>query len=265
MLFTSWFLGKRIVGKISLRLSNTVTLILTSRYTGCTHILNCCCSVTKSYTVLCNPVDYNMPGWPALHCLQEFAQTQVHWVGDASSSVISFSSCLQSFSATVFSNELALCIKWPKYWSFSFRISPSNEYSGLIYFKIDWFDLLVVQRTFKSLLQHHSSKAYILWCSAFFMVQISHPYMTTGKTIALTRWASLLAQLVKNLPAMRETWSWVGKIPWRRERLPTPVFWPGEFHGLYRPWGHKDLDMTEWFSLSLRTLKILIRMLVQLL
>ena len=91
-------------------------------------------------------------------------------------------------SIRVFSNELALCIKWPKYWSFSFRISPSNEYSGLIYFKIDWFDLLVVQRTFKSLLQHHSSKAYILWCSAFFMVQISYSYMTTGETIALTIW-----------------------------------------------------------------------------
>ena len=147
VLFTSWFLGKRIVGKISLRLSNTVTLILTSRYTGCTHILNCCCSVTKSCIILCNPVDYHMPGSPALHCLQEFAQTQVHRVGDASSSVISFSSCLQSFSATVFSNELALRIKWPKYWSFSFSISSFNEQSGLISFRIDWFDLFAVQGT----------------------------------------------------------------------------------------------------------------------
>ena len=92
-------------------------------------------------------------------------------------------------SIRVFSNELALCIKWPKYWNFSFSISPSNEYSGLIYFKIDWFDLLSVQRTLKSLLQHHNSKVYILWCSAFFMVQISYPYMTTGETIALTIWA----------------------------------------------------------------------------
>ena len=88
-------------------------------------------------------------------------------------------------SIRVFSNEPALHIWWPKYWSFSFSISPSNEYSGLISFRIDWFDLLAVQGTLKSLLQHHSSKASILWCSAFFMVQLSHLYMTTGKTIAL--------------------------------------------------------------------------------
>ena len=90
-------------------------------------------------------------------------------------------------SIRVFSKESALRIRWPKYWSFSFNISPSNEYSGLISFKIDWFDLLAVQGTLKSLLQHHSSKASILQCSAFFVVQLSHPYMTTGKTIALTR------------------------------------------------------------------------------
>ena len=89
-------------------------------------------------------------------------------------------------SIRVFSNESALCIMWPKYWSFSFSISPSNEYSGLISFWIDWFDLLATQGTLKSLLQHHSSKASILQCSAFFMVQLSHPYVTTGKTIALT-------------------------------------------------------------------------------
>ena len=88
----------------------------------------------------------------------------------------------------VFSNELALHIQWPKYWSFSFSNSPSNEYSGLISFRIDWFDLLAVQGTLKSLLQHHSSKASVLWRSAFFIVQLFHPYMTTGKTIALTRW-----------------------------------------------------------------------------
>ena len=84
-------------------------------------------------------------------------------------------------SIRVFSSESVLCIRWPKYWSFSISISPSNEYSGLISFRIDWLDLLVVQRTLKSLLQHHSSKASILWCSAFFIVQLSHPYMTTGK------------------------------------------------------------------------------------
>ena len=91
-------------------------------------------------------------------------------------------------SIRVFSNESALHIRWPKYWSFTFNISPSNEHSGLISFRMDWLDVLAVQRTLKSLLQHHSSKASILQCSAFFTVQLSHPYMTTGKTIALTRW-----------------------------------------------------------------------------
>ena len=91
-------------------------------------------------------------------------------------------------SIRVFLNDSALRIRWPKYWSFSFNISPSNEHSGLISFRMDWLDLLTVQGTLKSLLQHHSSKASILWHSAFFIVQLSHPYMTTGKTIAMTRW-----------------------------------------------------------------------------
>ena len=91
-------------------------------------------------------------------------------------------------SIRVFSNESTLRMRWPKYWSFSFSISPSNEHPGLISFRMDWLDLLAVQGTLKSLLQHHSSKASILRCSAFFTVQLSHPYMTTGKTIALTRW-----------------------------------------------------------------------------
>ena len=91
-------------------------------------------------------------------------------------------------SIRVFSNESVFCIWWPKYWCFSFNNNPSNEYSGLISFRIDWFDLLAVQGTLKSLLQHHSSKASILWCSTFFIVQLSHPYMTSGKTIALVRW-----------------------------------------------------------------------------
>ena len=90
-------------------------------------------------------------------------------------------------SIRVFSNELFLCIRWPKYWSFSFSISPSNEYSGLISFRMDWLDLLAVQGTLRSLLQHHSSKASIFQCSVFFIAQLSHPYMTTGKTIILTR------------------------------------------------------------------------------
>ena len=105
-------------------------------------------------------------------------------------------------SIKVFSNESALCIRWPKYWSFRFSISPSNEYSGLIPLRMDWLDLLAVQGTLKSLLQHHSSKASILLCSAFLIVQLSHPYMTTGKTVALTRQTfvgkvvSLLSRLV---------------------------------------------------------------------
>ena len=106
-----------------------------------------------------------------------------------SSSAISFSFHPQSFPESgSFSNESILPIRWPKYWSFSFSISPSNEYSGLISFRMDLLDFCAVQRTLKSLLQHHSSKASVLQCSIFFMVQLSHTYMTTGKTIALTRW-----------------------------------------------------------------------------
>ena len=133
------------------------------------------------------------PGLPVHHQLQEFTQIHVHWVSDAiqstiSSSVVPFSSHLQSFPASVFSNESALHIRWPKYWSFTFNISPSNEHSGLISFRMDWLDILAVQGTLKSLLQQHSSKSSILRHSTFFIVQLSHPYVTTGKTIALTRW-----------------------------------------------------------------------------
>ena len=104
-----------------------------------------------------------------------------------SSSVVPFCSCPQSLPASVFSNESTLCMRWPKYWSLSFSISPSNEHPGLI-FRMDWLDLLAVQGTLKNVLQYHSSKASILWHSAFYTVQISHPYMTTGKNITLTRW-----------------------------------------------------------------------------
>ena len=118
-------------------------------------------------------------------------------------------------SIRVFSNESVLPMRWPKYWSFSFSISPSNEYLGLISFRIDWFYLLAVQGTLKSLLHHHSSKASIFRCSAFFIVQLSHPYMTTGKTIALTRWTfvgkamsllfNILSRLVKTfLPSYHQ-------------------------------------------------------------
>ena len=119
------------------------------------------------------------------------AQTHVHWVGDAIHNLIFCHPLLllpSIFpSIRVFSNESDLRIRWPKYWSFSFSISPSNEYSGLFSFRIDWFDLLAVQGTLKSLLQHHSSKASILQHSAFFIVQLLHPYMTTGKILSLTR------------------------------------------------------------------------------
>ena len=123
--------------------------------------------------------------------IPEFAQTCICWVGDATIYLILCCPFLLLPSIfpniRVFSNELALRNSWPKYWSFSLSIRPSNEYSGLISFRIDWFDLLAVQETLKSLLQHHSSKASIFWHSAFFIVQISYPYMTTGKALALTR------------------------------------------------------------------------------
>ena len=131
-------------------------------------------------------MDCSTPGFPVLR-LPEFAQTHVHGVFHPNnwSSVVPFSSCLQSFQHQCFSNEPALRIRRPKDWSFSFSVSLSNEYSRLISFRIDWFDL-AVQGTLKSHLQQHSSKASILQCSAFFMVQLSHPSVPTGKTIALT-------------------------------------------------------------------------------
>ena len=123
--------------------------------------------------------------------LPEFTQTHVHWVVMPSNHLILCCPLLLLPSIfpniRVFSNEAVLLIRWPKYWSFSFSISPFNGYSWLISFRMDWLDLLAVQGTLKSLLQHHSSKASILECSAFFIVQLSHPYMTTGKTIALAR------------------------------------------------------------------------------
>ena len=132
----------------------------------------------------------SMPGLPVHHQLPEFTQIHVHWVSDA----IQPSHPLLSPSLTAFNlshhqglfSESVFHIRWPKYWSFSFSISPSNEHPGLVSFRMDWLDL-AVQGTLKSLLQNHSSKASILWHSAFFMFQLSHPYVTTGKTIALTR------------------------------------------------------------------------------
>ena len=133
----------------------------------------------------------SIPGLPVHHQLPEFMQIHVHRVGDAIQPSHPLSSpSPPAFNLSqhwVFSSESALHIRWPKYWSFSFSISPSNEHPGPISFRMDWLDLLAVQGTLKSLLQHHSSKTSILWYSAFFTMQLSHPYMTTGKTIALTR------------------------------------------------------------------------------
>ena len=155
-----------------------------------------------------------MPGLP--HHLLEFTQVHVHLISDAIQPSPPLSSpsppAFNLPSIRVFSNELTLHIRWPKYWSFS--ISPSNECSGLISFRMDWCDLLAVQRILKSLLQHHSSKASVLQCSAFFMVRLSHPQVTTGKTTALTTQAqggwilSLLLLLLKRL----DIWIFMGSI-----------------------------------------------------
>ena len=140
-------------------------------------------------------MDCSTPGCFVYHQLLELNQTHVHWVGDAIQPSHPVPSPYPpSFNLSQhrgLSNESVLHIRWPKFWSFSFSISPSNEYLGLISFRMDWLDLLAVQGTLKSLLQHHSSKASILQLSAFFIVRLSHPYMTTGKTIAFTRWAFL--------------------------------------------------------------------------
>ena len=148
-------------------------------------------SVAQSCLTLFDPMDCSMPGLPVHHQLPEFTQTHDRWVGIPSNHLILCCPFLLPPSIfpnirVFFSDEEVLHIRWPKYWSFSFTISPSNEYSGFISFRMAWLDLLAVQGTLKSLLQYHSSKASILRCSAFFMVQLSHPYMTTGKTIALT-------------------------------------------------------------------------------
>ena len=154
-------------------------------------------------------MNHSTPGLPVHHQLPELTQTHVHRVGDA----IQPSHPLSSPSPPApnpsqhqgLSNESTLHVRWPKYWSFSFSIIPSSEHPGLISFRMDWLDLLTVQGTLKSLLQHHSSKASILWRPAFFIVQLSHPYMTTGKTIALTRWTfvgkvtSLLLNMLSRL------------------------------------------------------------------
>ena len=145
----------------------------------------------QSCQTLCNLMDCGMPGLPVHHQLPEFTQTHVHRVVMPSSHLILCRPLLLLTpippSIRVFSNESTLHMRWRKYWSFSFSIIPSKEIPGMISFRMDWLDLLAVQGTLNSLLQHHSSNASILWHSAFFTVQLSHPYMTIGKTISLTR------------------------------------------------------------------------------
>ena len=161
----------------------------------CDHLFQSVSSVAQSCPTLCDPMNCSRPGLPVHHQLPESTQTHVHWISDAIQLFHLLSSpslpALNPSKHQGLSNESILCMRWPKYWSFSFNISPSNEHPGLISFRMDWLDLLAAQGTLKSLLQHHSSKASIFWHSAFFTVQLSHPYMTTGKTIALTRWTLL--------------------------------------------------------------------------
>ena len=148
-------------------------------------------SVAQLFLTLCNPMNCSTPGLPIHHQLPEFTQTQVHRVSDTIQPSHPLSSpsppAPNPSSIRVFFNELTLHMRWAKYWSFSFSITPSKEHPGLISFRMDWLDLLAVQGTLKNLLQHHSSKPSILQHSVYFTVQLSHPYMTTGKTTAFTR------------------------------------------------------------------------------
>ena len=175
-------------------------------------------SVAQSCPTFCDPMNRSTPGPPVHHQLPEFTQTHAHQVSDAIQPFILCHPLLLPPpippSITVFSNESALRMRWTKYWSFSFSISPSNEHPGLISFKMDLLDLLAVQATLKCLLQHHSSKVSILQHSAFFIFQLSHPYMTTGKTIALTRQTfvgkvvsllfNMLSRLVITFPSKKQ-------------------------------------------------------------
>ena len=149
-------------------------------------------SLAQLCLTLWDTMDCSTPGFPVLNQLLELAQTHVHRTGEANQPSHPNASLLLLPlvfpSIRVFSSESALHIRWPNYWSFSFSISPSSEYLGLISFRIDWFDVLAAQGTLRSLLQHHILKSTFLQCSAFFMVQLSHLYMTTGKTITLTIW-----------------------------------------------------------------------------
>ena len=201
---------------------------------------------------LCDPINCSRPGLPVHHQLPESTQTIESVM--PSNHLILCQSLLLLLSIIprirVFSNESALLIRWPKYWSFSCSISPSNEYSGRISFRMDWLDLLAVQGTLKSLLQHHSSKASVLQCSAFFTVQLSHTYMTTGKTIALTRWTfvgkvmSLLFNMLSRLVITFLPRSKCLLISWLKSpsavifeppKIKSATVYPSIYHGLMGP------------------------------
>ena len=175
-------------------------------------------SVSQLYLILCDSMDYSTPGLPVHHQFPQLAQTRVHQVGDATQPSHPLSSpsppAFNLFQHQGLFQWVSSSQGWSQYWSFSFSISPSNEYSGLISFRIDWLDLLAVHGTLKSLLQYHSSKASVIQYSAFFMAQLSHPHMNTGKTTALTRQTIVvclsLFPLFPHLFAMK-WWDW---MPW---------------------------------------------------
>ena len=205
------------------------------------------------------------PGLPVHHQLPKFTQTHVHQVSDAiqpSHPLSSPSSLAPNPSQHQSLFPISQLFTWggQKYWSFSFSISPSKEIPGLISFRMDWLDLLAVQGTLKSLLQHHSSKASILRCSAFFTVQLSHPLQEKSYIwkrhipISIVLWSSVVAQKVKRLPTMRRPRfdPCVGNIPWRRKWQPTPVFLPGKSHGQRSLVGYSPQGRQDWAtSLSL--------------
>ena len=171
-----------------------ITVVVRCQFSKITHTahVNILSSVAQSCLTLCDPIDCSMPGFPVLHHFPELAQAHsIELLMPANDLMLCHPLLLLPSifpSMRAFFSESVLCIRWPKYWSFSFNISPSNVYSGLISIRMDWLDLLAVQGTLKSVLQHHRSKASVLLRSAFFMVQLSHPYMTTGRTMALTIW-----------------------------------------------------------------------------
>ena len=209
----------------------------------------------QSCLILCYPMNCSTSGLPVPHHLPEFAQVHIHWIGEAIQPfhplMPSSPSALKFPQHQEFSNELAVCIRWSKYWSFSFSISPSNEYSMLVSCNIDWFDLLV-QGTLRSLHQHHNSKASALWCSAFFTVQLSQPYTTTGKTMTfiiqtfVSRVTSLLFNplsrfVIAFLPRSKHLMSWlqlpstVTLEPKKRKYVTASTFSPSICHEVMGP------------------------------